>query len=58
MIVAASIGMALIPIAVPEIFKHFPAWAKILFQSAVTLGCLTVLILNIIFNEHGKKSKK
>lgn len=55
MIVATSIGIALIPIAVPEFFKFFPAWGKILFQSAVTLGCLSVLILNIIFNELGKK---
>jgi len=58
MIVATSIGLALVPIAVPEIFKHFPAWGKILFQSAVTLGCLSVVILNIIFNELGKKNKK
>ncbi|QNM15149.1 MULTISPECIES: nucleobase:cation symporter-2 family protein [Fusobacterium] len=56
-IVATSIGMALIPIAVPDFFKHFPAWGKILFQSAVTLGCLTVLILNLIFNEYGKNKK-
>jgi len=55
MIVATSIGVALIPIAVPEFFKFFPAWGKILFQSAVTLGCLTVLILNVVFNELGKK---
>ena len=56
-IVATSIGMALIPIAVPDFFKHFPAWGQILFQSAVTLGCLTVLILNLIFNEYGKNKK-
>lgn len=56
-IVATSIGMALIPIAVPDFFKHFPAWGKVLFQSAVTLGCLTVLILNLIFNEYGKNKK-
>lgn len=55
MVVAVSVGMALIPIAVPEIFKQFPQWGKILFQSAVTLGCLSVVILNIIFNELGKK---
>lgn len=55
MIVAVSVGMALIPIAVPEIFKQFPQWGKILFQSAVTLGCLSVVTLNIIFNELGKK---
>lgn len=57
MIVAASIGTALIPIAVPEFFKHFPAWGKILFQSPVTLGCLMVLILNILFNEIGNNKK-
>ena len=57
MIVATSIGIALIPIAVPEFFKHFPSWGKILFQSPVTLGCLSVLILNIIFNELGKSKK-
>lgn len=55
MIVATSIGLALIPIVVPQMFKHFPSWGKILFQSAVTLGCLSVLILNIIFNEYNKK---
>ena len=57
MIVATSIGIALIPIAVPEFFKHFPSWGEILFQSPVTLGCLSVLILNIIFNELGKSKK-
>lgn len=55
MIVAVSIGLALVPIAVPEIFKHFPSWGRILFQSAVTLGCVSVVILNIIFNELGNK---
>lgn len=54
-IVATSLGMALAPIATPQLFTNFPQWAKILFQSPVTLGALTVLILNIIFNEIGKK---
>ena len=55
MIVAVSIGLAVVPIAVPEIFKQFPVWGKILFQSSVTLGCLSVVILNVIFNEMNKK---
>ena len=57
MIVATSIGVALIPIAVPEFFKFFPAWGKILFQSAVTLGCLTVLILNVCLTNLEKRNK-
>ncbi len=56
-IVATSIGMALIPIAVPGIYNHFPLWATILFKSAITLGALTVIILNILFNEIGNKDK-
>lgn len=55
MIVATSLGIALAPIATPQLFINFPQWAKILFQSSVTLGALSVLILNIIFNEIGKK---
>lgn len=54
-IVATSVGLSLVPIAVPQIYKHVPAWGNILFHSPVTLGCLSVVILNIIFNEHGKK---
>lgn len=55
LIVAVSIGLALVPVAVPEIYKHVPAWGNILFHSPVTLGCLSVIILNIIFNEMNKK---
>lgn len=55
MIVATSVGLALIPITVPEIYNFVPAWGRILFQSSVTLGCLSVVILNIVFNELGKK---
>ncbi|MGL5723896.1 solute carrier family 23 protein, partial [Cetobacterium sp.] len=54
-IVATSLGMALAPISTPQLFTNFPQWGKILFQSPVTLGALTVLILNIVFNEFGKK---
>ena len=55
LIVAVSIGLALVPIAVPQIYQHFPAWGNILFHSPVTLGCVSVIILNILFNEVGKK---
>ncbi|MCF2625672.1 purine permease [Fusobacterium perfoetens] len=55
LIVAVSIGLALVPVTVPEIYKHVPAWGNILFHSPVTLGCLSVIILNIIFNETGNK---
>lgn len=54
-IVATSLGMTLAPISTPQLFTNFPQWGKILFQSPVTLGALTVLILNIVFNEFGKK---
>ncbi|MBC2850220.1 purine permease [Cetobacterium sp. 8H] len=54
-IVATSLGMALAPIATPQLFTNFPQWGKILFQSPVTLGTLTVLILNIVFNEFDRK---
>lgn len=55
MIVATSLGIALAPIAAPQLFQNFPKWAEILFKSSVTLGAISAFVLNIIFNEMGKK---
>ncbi|MGL5231796.1 MAG: nucleobase:cation symporter-2 family protein [Fusobacteriaceae bacterium] len=55
MIVAISLGMALIPITVPQMFKNTSNDIKILFNSAIILGAMTSILLNIIFNELGTK---
>lgn len=54
MIVAISLGFALIPITVPQMFNNFSDSMKILFNNSIILGALSSIILNILFNELGK----
>jgi NCS2 family nucleobase:cation symporter-2 len=54
-IVAVSVGLALVPMTVPQIFNFVPAWGQLIFKSPIILGGLSVVILNILFNEIGRK---
>ena len=60
MIVAVSIGISMITLTIPNFFQHFPDSAKIVLQSGITLGSITAVVLNLIFNgighhDHGIK---
>lgn len=50
MLVAISIGVAMIPLAAPTMYDHFPAWAKIVMSSGITFGSLMAIVLNLLFN--------
>ncbi|MGL6064907.1 MAG: nucleobase:cation symporter-2 family protein [Fusobacteriaceae bacterium] len=58
MVVAISLGIALIPITVPQMFNNVSREMKVLFNSANILGALSGIILNILFNEIGKKKEE
>jgi uric acid transporter len=49
-IVAISIGMGVIPVVDPNFFKLFPDWTQTILHSGITLGSLTAIILNALFN--------
>jgi uric acid transporter len=53
-IVAVSIGLAMIPLANPDFYHEFPTWVQTIFHSGITTGSLAAVILNIFFNELGK----
>jgi uric acid transporter len=53
-IVAVSIGLAMIPLANPEFYSAFPVWVQTIFHSGITTGSLSAVLLNIFFNEIGK----
>ncbi len=57
MLVAISIGMSMITLTIPNFFQHFPDIAKIVLQSGITLGSITAVVLNIIFNGIGKQEE-
>ncbi len=49
-IVAVSIGLAMIPVAFPDFYKHFPSAWQIIVGSSITMGSLTAILLNLFFN--------
>ena len=56
MIVAVSLGVGLIPLAVPTFYHHFPSWAQLILHSGITVGSLLAVALNFWFNEVGGKN--
>ncbi|RZK76879.1 MAG: purine permease, partial [Methylobacterium sp.] len=53
-IVAFSIAMGIIPIAVPTFYDKFPDWFTVIFDSGITAAALTAVLLNIVFNILGR----
>src|SRR2546425_687081 len=49
-IVAVSIGLAMIPVAFPDFYKNFPSGLQIIVGSSITIGSLAAILLNIFFN--------
>jgi xanthine permease len=49
-IVAVSVGLALVPVAFPTFFRNFDPDLQIIFGSGITLGSLSAIILNFLMN--------
>ena len=50
MLVAISIGVAMIPIAAPNFYANFPDWAQIILKSGITFGSIMAILLNLLLN--------
>jgi uric acid transporter len=55
-IVAVSAGLALIPVAFPTFYQNFPAELQIIVGSGITMGSLSAILLNLVFNVLGGNS--
>jgi len=58
MIVAVSIGIALIPLGVPAFYSKFPIWVQLFMKSGITVGSVTAIVLNIVLNGVPSEKKK
>ncbi|WP_277752689.1 nucleobase:cation symporter-2 family protein [Streptomyces sp. L2] len=54
MIVAVSLAVGIIPITAPEFYQAFPDTAKIVLDSGISTGCVTAVVLNVLFNHLGR----
>ncbi|MGK5553291.1 nucleobase:cation symporter-2 family protein [Actinomadura kijaniata] len=49
-IVAASLGVGLVPVCVPTFYDRFPDWAVVVLHSGISAGSVTALVLNLVFH--------
>ncbi|XCM28977.1 nucleobase:cation symporter-2 family protein [Streptomyces parvus] len=55
LIVAASLGIGLIPIAAPQFYHAFPEDLLVVLDSGISTGCVVAIVLNLAFNHFGRK---
>jgi xanthine permease len=49
-IVAASLGFGMIPIAAPSFYDQFPSWFGTIFHSGISSAAVMAILLNLLFN--------
>ncbi|OLT47819.1 uracil permease [Saccharomonospora sp. CUA-673] len=54
-IVAAALGIGLIPIASPDFYEGFPATMRTILDSGISAGCLAAVVLNLIFGDRARR---
>lgn len=56
LIVAAAVGIGLIPIAAPDFYHHLPKDLLVVLDSGISTGCLVAIVLNLAFNHFGRNA--
>lgn len=54
LIVAAALGIGLIPIAAPQFYHAFPESLLVVLDSGISTGCVVAIVLNLAFNHFGR----
>ncbi len=49
-VVAVSVAVGMLPVGVPTIYAKFPDWFRTVMNSGISAGCLTAIVLNLLFN--------
>lgn len=55
MIVAVSLAVGVVPVAAPDFYGIFPGSARIILDSGISTGCVTAVVLNLVFNHLGRR---
>ncbi|MFD8573541.1 nucleobase:cation symporter-2 family protein [Streptomyces sp. NPDC057694] len=49
-VVAVSVALGVLPVGVPTIYEKFPDWFQTVMDSGISAGCITAIVLNLLFN--------
>ncbi|MFV0374239.1 nucleobase:cation symporter-2 family protein [Microbacterium sp.] len=57
LIVAISVGVALLPTVSPSIYEQFPTWFQLIFDSGISAGAIVAILLNLLLNTDEMRRK-
>jgi NCS2 family nucleobase:cation symporter-2 len=49
-VVAVSVAMGVLPVGVPTVYEKFPDWFQTVMNSGISAGCVTAIVLNLLFD--------
>ena len=55
-VVAVSVAVGMLPVGVPAVYGKFPDWFQTVMNSGISAGCLTAIVLNLLFNHLPSKA--
>ncbi|GGU99768.1 xanthine permease [Streptomyces filipinensis] len=55
-VVAVSVAIGLLPVGVPTVYEKFPDWFQTVMNSGISAGCLSAIVLNLLFNHRPAKA--
>ncbi|MEU2338602.1 nucleobase:cation symporter-2 family protein [Streptomyces sp. NPDC013172] len=53
LVVAVALAVGIVPITAPDFYHAFPVTARIVLDSGISTGCVTAVLLNLVFNHLG-----
>ncbi|WP_327065854.1 nucleobase:cation symporter-2 family protein [Kitasatospora sp. NBC_01302] len=57
LLVSVSLGVGIIPIAVPDFYDAFPPALRTLLHSGISVGCVSAVLLNLLFHHLGPRAR-
>jgi NCS2 family nucleobase:cation symporter-2 len=56
-VVAVSVAVGMLPVGVPTVYEKFPDWFQTVMNSGISAGCLSAIVLNLLFNHLPAKAR-
>ena len=57
LVVAISLGIGLLPTVSSELYAEFPRSFQIIFDSGISAGAITAILMNLVFNSRAMQRK-
>ena len=57
LVVALAIGVGMLPTVYPTIYDRFPSWFQTIFDSGISAGAITAVVLNLLLNSRRRQAQ-